>query len=58
MKVDFIRLFRRTAGPMEGFEVLIDAVAELKTEIPEIKLTIVGSGPEEENQNQKLKIKN
>ncbi len=38
----------------KGFEVLIDAVAELKTEIPEIKLTIVGSGPEEENQKSKI----
>jgi len=38
--------------PWKGFEVLIEAVAELRQEIPEIKLVIIGSGPDE----QKLKV--
>lgn len=33
--------------PWKGFEVLIEAVSELRSEIPEIKLIIIGSGPEE-----------
>jgi glycosyltransferase involved in cell wall biosynthesis len=34
--------------PWKGFDVLIDAVSELQKDIPEIKLVIVGSGPEKQ----------
>lgn len=39
--------------PWKGFDVLIEAVAELREDIPEIRLVIVGFGPEES----KLKAK-
>jgi len=32
--------------PWKGFDILIEAVAELRQDIPEIKLIIVGSGPD------------
>ncbi len=41
--------------PWKGFDVLMEAVAELRKDIPEIKLEIVGSGPEEKNQKSKIK---
>jgi len=41
--------------PWKGFSVLIDVVAELKKEIPDIKLYIAGDGPEEKDLRFKIK---
>ncbi len=40
--------------PWKGFSVLIDAVADMKEEIPDVSLVIAGSGPEENNIRQKI----
>ncbi|MEX0917356.1 MAG: glycosyltransferase family 4 protein, partial [Candidatus Paceibacterota bacterium] len=44
--------------PWKGFELLIDVVDELKEKIPEIKLMIIGSGPDEVKLERKIEEKN
>lgn len=41
--------------PWKGFALLIDAVADLARESPEICLVIAGSGPEEENLRRRIR---
>ncbi|MBI4992185.1 MAG: glycosyltransferase family 4 protein [Candidatus Harrisonbacteria bacterium] len=44
--------------PWKGFETLIEAVYELKEEIPDLKLIVIGNGPEEKYLEAKsLKLK-
>lgn len=40
--------------PWKGFSVLIDAVADLKKEMPDLNLVIAGSGPDEEKLRHKI----
>ncbi len=40
--------------PWKGFSILIDAIADLAGELPEVRLIIAGSGPEEENLRRKI----
>lgn len=51
----FILLSAGRLVPWKGFPTLIEIISELKNKIKDIKLVIIGSGPEENNLRSKIK---